>query len=338
MKTINEILFFQNVEKTNIDLVLNRLEEYMLLYKNIGSPFITEEKEIEIKTEKEKENISIKIEEKIVSIPEPIPTPTPKPMTVQVNNIQCLKEAFIETKQSNEIKIDPNMRTKNLRKENRNTINPFLLPKQKDTLFWCLYIAKHGYVEYELINRNYGVKELEIKTKVADFMKANPAKMKETNYKITKVLIQEIMSELLTMQKETSMFCLLAILVYFDMNVVMIEHTSRVLLEFISNKTETAPTFLIERDQYARYHIKEEPITVDEIAVLKTDRICLDNFMKPIHSMSSYKIGEIEDILCKIGVLKKGEETAAALAAVAVAGKKLKKQDLYELLRENVKW
>jgi hypothetical protein len=99
MQTINEILFFQNVEKTNIDLVLNRLEEYMLLYKNIGSPFINEEIEIEIKTEKEKENISIKIEEKIVSISEPTPTP----ITVQVNNIQCLKEAIIETKQSNEI-------------------------------------------------------------------------------------------------------------------------------------------------------------------------------------------------------------------------------------------
>jgi hypothetical protein len=135
------------------------------------------------------------------------------------------------------------------------------------------------------------------------------------------------MSELMTIQNETSMFCLLAILVFFDMNVIMIEHTSRFFIEFLSNKTETTPVFLIQRDEKRRYHIKCDPITVDEIKILKEERLCLENFMKPIKPISSYKVNEIEEILQKIGVFKEGEKDL-----------KMKKQDLYELLKKNVVW
>jgi len=304
LQTCNDILFFHNIEKTELDTVLNRLEDYMLLYKNIGSPLVSKETE-------NKEIINT------------------NPNTNPINNIICIKqsEILVEKQSKKSEKPDMNTRIKKLKQEKENIINPFILPKQNDTLFWCLFIAKYGYSEYIQVDRNYGVKELEIKSKVVDYIKANSLKFKETNYKITKILIQEIMSELMTIQKDTSMFCLLAILIYFDMNIIMVEHTSRFLLEFQSNKTEITPTFLIERLENGRYHIKGEQMTVDEIRILKEERICLENFMKPIKPISCYKIYEIEDVLHKIGVLKEG-----------AVEPKMKKNELYELMKENIKW
>ena len=303
LQTCNDILHFQGIEKNNIDVVLKRLDDYMLVYKNIGSPFVLEQKEKDIHI----------IDEKKIN---------------PINNIECIKESeLVLPIIENPPVINIDKRIQILKQENQNTINPFILPKQKDTLFWSLFIAKYGYAEYIQVDRNYGMKELEIKSQVANFLKANPTRMKDTNYKVTKILIQEIMSELMTIQKETSMFCLLAIIVFFDMNIIMIEHTSRFLVEFQSNNTETTPTFLIQRDDKGRYHIKCDPITIDEIKVLKEERLCLENFMKPIKPISSYKVNEIEEILQKIGVFKEGEKDL-----------KMKKQDLYELLKKNVVW
>ena len=46
--------------------------------------------------------------------------------TVVINNISIQEPVIVHHKKKNEYK----------------------LPKQKNTLFWCMYIAKHGYDEY----------------------------------------------------------------------------------------------------------------------------------------------------------------------------------------------
>ena len=43
----------------------------------------------------------------------------------------------------------------------------YIVPKQQDSLFWCFFICAFGYDEYVMVNRNYGVKELEIKQKAS---------------------------------------------------------------------------------------------------------------------------------------------------------------------------
>jgi hypothetical protein len=77
-------------------------------------------------------------------------------------------------------------------------------PKQSDTLFWCLFVIHFGYDEYVEVDRNYGVKELEIKKLVGEHISANPYKIKNSNIKFTKATVQEVLSELLTIQKDTS--------------------------------------------------------------------------------------------------------------------------------------
>jgi hypothetical protein len=197
-------------------------------------------------------------------------------------------------------------------------------PTQQDTLFWCIYIANHGYAEYLQITRNYGVKELEIKKQVADHIQKNPTKMKHVNTKITKIMIQEILSELLTSQKETSLLCLYGLVVFYNMNVILVDPTERFMVDFISDKTAESPTFVLYKDSYGKYKINTQPLTLDQISELRTKMTSLENYTKPLKPVSQYKLYELEDLAKKLGIYN---ET-----------KKYKKNDLYEELTVACVW
>ena len=92
------------------------------------------------------------------------------------------------------------------REENTN-LN-FIQPKQRDSLFWCLYIAKHGYKDYLEIQNHYGSKQMDIQKEISSYIKENPTLLKGLNIRITKALVQEIISELLTEIKQTSIYVL----------------------------------------------------------------------------------------------------------------------------------
>jgi hypothetical protein len=197
----------------------------------------------------------------------------------------------------------------------------YILPKQHDSLFWCLYIIAHGYNDYKQIGHNYGVKELEEKQKVFSFIKSNISSIKNTNYKITNVAIQEILSELMTVQKQTSYLCLIAMTVYYNINIIILDESKKTMLEFISNKdSNNNNTYLLYKTPYGKYRVELEYISTSKIMELRETHIILDSYLKPLKAISNYKIDELESLLKKIG---KYDEY-----------KKYKKQDLYDKLIE----
>lgn len=201
----------------------------------------------------------------------------------------------------------------------------FVSPKQQDTLFWCVYIAVHGYDEYMQITRNYGVKELEIKKKIADDIIASPYKMKHTNYKITKIMVQEILSELMTSQKDTSMLCLYSMAVHYNIRILIVDSTQKLLLDFLPDTSNTdVKTFVLYKDSYGKYKVDLEELSVDKVHEMKSTKICLENFMKPFKAISNYKLNELEEIAKKVGVY---DET-----------KKYKKNDLYDEITHKCTW
>jgi hypothetical protein len=201
--------------------------------------------------------------------------------------------------------------------------NEYITPKLSDTLFWCIFIAVNGYDEYLQIHRNYGVKELEIKKLVADMAKNSPHLFKLTNYKITKVAIQEILSELLTSQKDTSMQCFIAMLIYYKINAILVNSTKEFMIEFISNKDSELPTYILNKDG-KNYSINIEPVSKEQIENMKETMICLENYSKPLKSVSSYKTSDLTQLAKKLGVYDETE--------------KLKKPELYEKITEYMKW
>ena len=128
-------------------------------------------------------------------------------------------------------------------------------PKQHDTLFWCIFIIANGYGEYINIDRNYGVKELEIKQQIGLFV-ANKEYQKNTpNYKITNDLRGEIHSELLTSQKDTSFPCLLILCCYYKINVVLLHPNGKLMLEFISNTDADTSYYILKKNINDKYSV-----------------------------------------------------------------------------------
>ena len=174
---------------------------------------------------------------------------------------------FIETKKDDKTgKIEKEDEKK---KEKDNLI----YVKQDDTLFWCLYILQHGYSEYHNIGRNYGVKELEEKAKIYDFVKTNPMLVKNTNTKITNVAIKEILSELISIQRKMSFQCMIATLVYYQKNLIIVDKSRTTMLEFWIDRDnipgldskELMQTFVLYRDERGNYKLQLENISVSTI-------------------------------------------------------------------------
>jgi hypothetical protein len=197
-------------------------------------------------------------------------------------------------------------------------------PKQPDTLFWCIFIIANGYGEYVNIDRNYGVKELEIKKKVCEFLQKNPSKLKHTNYKIAKAGVQEVISELLTSNKDTSFNCLLALCVYYNINIVLLHPKGKLMLEFLSYDQEETPYYVLKKDAYGKYSVDTDKKTWKDIQEMKTHLVCISNYMKPMKAAGNYKMEDLEELADKLGVLD--------------ATKKYKKAELYDLVSGSIVW
>ena len=246
-------------------------------------------------------------------------------------------------------------------------------PKQSDTLFWCLYAINYGTNDYNNIGFNYGVKELEEKQKLAAFIKANGARIKGTNYKVTNVLIQEILSELLTSQKETSMAVLIALTVFYNINVLLVDANDRCMLEFWSNKQQYPPGTQENYNSFSsRNPIIEKgkefecpegagggkgepgvpPTNKEDALDGKTYILRKDKYGKyraQLEWISSSRVAEMRDRYMVLDSYLRPMKAAsnykvdelielARKLAVYDENKKYKKSDLYDVVHELCKW
>jgi len=199
-------------------------------------------------------------------------------------------------------------------------------PKQSDTLFRCLYVLNHGMGEYMNIGHNYGVKELEEKQRLAAFIRENASSIKGTNHKVTNVLIQEILSELLTSQKETSLHVLGALVVYYGMNVFIIDAHDRCMLEYLVSKdmNDETKTYVLYKDKFGKYSAQLEWLSSASIAELREQHIVLENYLRPMKAVSTYKTDELIELARRLSVYDEN--------------KKYKKTELYDAVHELCKW
>lgn len=213
------------------------------------------------------------------------------------------------------------------------TQDDYFEPRQHDTLFWCLYIINHGYNDYIQIGRNYGVKELEEKQKIFNYIKANPSKMKNTNYKITNIALQEIQSEMMTVQKQTSMQSMIAVFVYYHINLLIVDASEKTMLEFWVNKedipcmntkttSDSASTYVLYKSKTGKYKLQMENIATYKIFEMKDKYVVLDSYIKPLKSITHYKLEELEEIAKKLVIYNEY--------------KKYKKAELYQLVTDTL--
>lgn len=196
-------------------------------------------------------------------------------------------------------------------------------PKQKDTLFWCLYIAKYGYDEYTEIHTHYGTKQLEIQQKIGNYIRNNMVLLKNVNTRITKAAAQEILSELLTDSKTTSMHVLYAYAIYYNMNLILLHPTTKYYLEIQSDTMEDVDTYLLQKDDRQQFSIREAPLTEQEYKEIIDTKFRLESYLRPLKAIGNYKVDELYEVAEKVKMDLTVKRT---------------KPELYNAITEKIKW
>jgi hypothetical protein len=188
------------------------------------------------------------------------------------------------------------------KKEESKDDNDVYYSKKQNPLFWCVYINIYGYENYIQITNKYGNIELEEKQKMMEFLKKGYSKLKVVNRRITKTMIQEWMSELMSATK-ISIQLLQLFSVYYKKNIIIYNEINNTYLKFLAGNGENDDTtmpMLIVKNRNNNFGIYMDT-TYEKINEL-TKGVCLEDIDKPLNGMSSYKITELTELATKCGI------------------------------------
>ena len=172
-----------------------------------------------------------------------------------------------------------------IEEKNINNITSYT-PDKKDSLFWCIYIAVNGFVEYELIHRNFTNVIIAEKQKVAESFSQNIKRMKNINVKLTNGNIQNIISDMMTNQG-MNIEMLYGFAIYYKKQIVVVY--SNVYIDILPDIYEDKPIVISKKTDYS---LELEPCMED----IKYKYYLINTPEKPLNSVSTYKIQELKDI------------------------------------------
>jgi hypothetical protein len=244
-----------------------------------------------------------------------------KPYMLTINNKSILQKESIETN----VSICDNVQESQhvVEKPCDNKISN-LTPGQADSLFWCIYIAIHKYEEYLMIHNKHNMLELEWKQKLSKQITDCPSKLKQSTHKVTKANIQEILSDFMTAPYKTNMLCVIAITVYYNIHIIIMNSTNNMRMEFLTDThladAHPADTYVIYKNEKNHYSIYPEPASADELASIRSSSFLIENNEKPLKSIGSYKVDELIQYAKLFGIYNDHE--------------KYKKNELHEIVGE----
>lgn len=208
----------------------------------------------------------------------------------------------------------------------------FYYTKKEDSLFWSIFIAHHGMKEYEYIGKKYANRELEEKQKIMEYIKKNPSFIKQMNFKVTNVLLQEILSDLL-MNKKTSLATFLAFVSYYKKRVFIVRKNTYLMYNFENSGfqyyspekdcCEAMGFVILQYNPDTQSYGIDQEINQDKIGNIINTKLCIDHFLKPLKGVSNYKVCELETMAGKLNLQYNPN---------------FKKNDLYKMIYDETLW
>ena len=186
----------------------------------------------------------------------------------------------------------------------------------QDGLFWSIYILQYGYNEYDRNKYNYGKIEVQEKEKIAEYLHTTGSQKisKQTNYKITRGFCCEIESDLITKPKMT-FSALIGMCAYYKCTILIVDLTKNIYYSFsCEDENKTLETYILYKNPLytGKYKSNEYFIDIDHklysLLEIKERFLKIDNFLKPMKSITSYKKIELECIVSKITKEKTNEK------------------------------
>jgi hypothetical protein len=329
MQYLNQI-FYNNNDNANDEKIIQSLQKFSY-YDNSSL-----QNEIAIIKKREfSENMNPKYETKTNPETHIIALLPDKPVSIQ-NNVLPITS------------IVPTVRPIAKRPINNNN-RPFIPPLQ-NTLFWTIFISVYGYDEYIMVKQKYSNREIGEKQIIINHLKKNPKILKNSNYKVTNDLCQEILSELIINNNSSLLSCI-GFSIFYKRPIYIINETNNTYLLFspdkdtnideedepiiiynskpLPNKNHNATNSLnacnnskrVITDKYGIY-LSENSKPIGEII---QNMFYIENYNKPLKGISTYKMTELEIIAKKLNINHYDIET----------NKLLKKQVLYEKINSH---
>jgi hypothetical protein len=203
------------------------------------------------------------------------------------------------------------------------------VPKQSDTLFWCIYYEIYGENDYLQIGHRYSNRETSEKQKIVEYFRSHNTKLlKNSNQKITNGQVQEIMSEFMCIQDKTSMLGFIALVIYYKRTIYLIHGEKNIFIKVEESDSVDDDPIILEyavtnndrqKTKYKWCMISDKPQFIDEIRRTKHE---FHQYNKPLQGLSSYKTDELREISFKMNIDCVGK----------------KKNELYQKINEYCVW
>tara|TARA_B100000282_G_C31734927_1_gene492906 strand:- start:444 stop:1238 length:795 start_codon:yes stop_codon:yes gene_type:complete len=201
----------------------------------------------------------------------------------------------------------------------------YIQPKQKDSLFWCIFIAKHGYQEYLEIQNHYSSRQMDLQKKICNYVKDNTHLLKTVNIRITKAMVQEIISDLMTEIKKTSIYVLYAYAFYFQLNIVIMHPNEKCFLKvFTEDENFENTIILLQKNEHEQYTLLNDNLSLQEYIDLFNNKFCIENHIRPLKTISNYKVFDLDEIAEKLDL--------------NFEDKPMRKQEKYDEITKLIKW
>lgn len=183
--------------------------------------------------------------------------------------------------------------------------------KEKDKLFWCLYIILNGVVEYKVCrNKRFSI-ENENKIKYIE-------KQKEfrTEIKMNKLVTLHNFELGLINQKPISPNLFLTLCSIENKNIIYVKRN----IYFESYPNDDSDVYIVNENVNDNIIIQISEKNSVEVKSILSSKIKTNNIMIPIRGIAYYKLSELQDI---------AEQCNICLINITT-NKNYKKQDLYE--------
>jgi hypothetical protein len=191
-------------------------------------------------------------------------------------------------------------------------------PKQKDSLFWCFYILKHGFSKYEMEvgNQHFQIEKQE-KFKYIDQIRKTCNKDLLKMHKIKPLTLIE---DDLANQERISVKTFFALCIIENINIILID--KRKIYEVLT--TDDPKINIIHRNSITYEHHIEVNVLLETINMYKETYYKMSTFDVSLKSIASYKVEELLEMCKKLDIKITNDNT-----------KKKSKKDIYELLVQN---
>ena len=243
---------------------------------------------------------------------------------IEIESNNPTNHAFDNKQNTNKKLVTPTNKNTVAKTDNKTIINKkyemetIYKPKQKDSLFWCFYILKHGYSNYEMeINNQYFTIEKREKFNYIEMLRKNKELLKLHKIKPFTELEDDLANK-----DKISVKTFFALCILENINVLLVDKRKIFELTCV-DIDDKHPVNVVHRNRKNYEHHIQLNVTDDILKNYRETYYKSNTLDASIKSIGSYKCDELIELCKKLDININVKEEGK---------KKMTKKDIYELL------